>query len=131
MKLTAQRVVKPGTKKWAIHVFYFEHEYSWVGSPPPGLGEGHLVDHEARLGAGGNHVLSYLDIVAPDETPPATLLRIFAQLYDQHQPPFRTQIGNCMFESNMISAFAALWRAELARLYEAAMAIRSRSDSGT
>jgi hypothetical protein len=127
MKLTAQRVTQPATGVHAIHAFYFTHQsYFWVGPPPPELGHGLLTDSHVPLGAGGNHVLTYLDIITPDETPAATILRVFAQLYDQHPPPFRTQIGNCTFESSMISAFASVWRAELAQLYDAAIAIRNR-----
>jgi len=128
MKLTAQRVMQPATGMQAIHVFYFTHSYVWVGPPPPDLGHGDLVDAHVPVGAGGNHVLSYLDIVAPDETPISTILRAFAKVYDHRPPPFHETVGNCTFESKMVSEYRFVWRAELAQLYNAAITIRNRLD---
>ena len=128
MKLVAQRVLQPATGAQAIHVFYFTHPDIWVGLPPPGLGHGALVEAHVQLGAGGNEVLSYLDIVAPDETPISTILRGFAKVYDHSPPPFHETVGNCTFESKMVSRYRFVWRAELAQLYNAAITIRTRLD---
>lgn len=127
MKLSAQRVMQPATKAQAIHTFHYTHgNYVWEGAPPPHLGHGTLQGSHVELTPlGSNHVLTYLDVVAPDEVPTARLLQAFARVYDQGKaPPFRTTEGSCTFESNMIHAFQLGWRQELVRLFEAAISAR-------
>lgn len=127
MKLVAQRVMQPDTKAQAIHAFHYTHgDYVWDGPPPPGLGHGTLQASRIELHPlGRNHVLTYLDIVAPDLVPTAELLRAFAQLYDsQRRPPLKETFGNCTFECNMTHAYRLGWRQELLRLFNAAISVR-------
>jgi hypothetical protein len=127
MKLVAQRVMQPNTRLHAIHAFYYLHGgFVWNGEPPPGLGPGTLQASQIVLRPlGRNTVLSYLDIIAPDETPTSQILRSFAHLYDgDHPPPFGLTVANCTFESNMIRAYQLAWRRELVLLYDAAIAVR-------
>jgi hypothetical protein len=127
MKLVAQRVMQPGTKAQAIHTFSYAHgDFVWEGPPPETLGHGTLqTSHVLLTPLGNNHVLTYLDIIAPDETPTAQILQAFAKVYEQGAaPPFRPTVGNCTFESNMTHAFKLAWRQELVRLYEAALSAR-------
>lgn len=127
MKLVAQRVMQPETRTQAIHAFHYLHGgYIWSGAPPPDLGHGTLQASQIVLRPlGRNHVLTYLDIVAPDETPTAQVLRAFTQVYGgDRPPPFQIVVGNCTFESNMIRSFQLAWRQELVRLFDAAIAAR-------
>jgi hypothetical protein len=126
MKLAAQRVMQPATRAQATHAFHYAHgALVWNGPPPPGLGHGVLQASRVELRPGGNHVLTYLDIVAPDETPTVTIFRALAQIYDRERPPpFVETIGNCTFESGMIHAFQLAWRQELLHLYNVAIAVR-------
>lgn len=128
MKLSAQRVMQPSTKAQAIHAFHYTHgnNYTWDGAPPPQVGHGTLqASHVEITPLGSNHVLTYLDVVAPDEVPTARILQAFAQVYDQGKaPPFRITMGNVTFESNMVHAFQLGWRQELVRLFEAAISVR-------
>jgi len=72
MRLTAQRVVQPTTRIRAIHAFHFAHTHVWEGRIPPEAGLGLLIDSSTALGAGGNVILTFLDVFAPDLTPPST-----------------------------------------------------------
>jgi hypothetical protein len=127
MKLVAQRVMQPAAGPQATHAFHYTHGgLVWIGPPPPGLGHGTLQASHVELPPGSNHVLTYLDIIAPDETPTVTILRAFTQIYERgHPPPFVHTIGNCTFSSAMIHAFQLAWRAELGHLYNNAIAART------
>lgn len=126
MKLVAQRVMLPATHTQATHAFHYTHDgVVWIGPPPSELGHGMLQASHVELHPGGNHVLTYLDIVTPDETPTATILRAFTQIYDHGQPPpFVHTIGNCTFSSAMTHSFQLVWRQELIHLYNNAIAVR-------
>lgn len=127
MKLSAQRVMQPGSKAQAIHAFHYSHgSYLWEGAPPTGLGHGTLQASRVQLAPlGTNHVLTYLDVVAPDEVPTARLLQAFAQVYDAAKPPpWIVTVGNCTFMSNMTHAFLLGWRQELVTLFQAAISAR-------
>jgi hypothetical protein len=70
-------------------------------------------------------VLTYLDIVAPDETTTVTILRAFTELHDLGRPPpFVQTIGNCTFSCAMVHAFQLVWRQELNHLYSTAISVR-------
>lgn len=130
MLLTAQRVMQPNTRLAAIHAFHYRHlqcPYIWDGPPPPDLGEATLVAQRVRLyPLGQNSVLTYLDIIAPDDVSTPRIVQAFAQLYDQDRPPpFSATIGNCTFEANMIHAYLLAWRQEVVVLFQEALAIRT------
>lgn len=127
MKLVAQRVTHPVTRAQGINAFHYAHgSVIWNGPPPSELGHGTLHASQVGLAPGGNRVLTYLDIVTPDETPTATLLQAFAQVYScTAPPPFATTIGNCTFESNMVPVFRRGCRQELVHLFNAAITTRS------
>ena len=127
MKLVAQRVMSPATRTQATQAFHYLHgEIVWTGPTPEGLGHGMLQASRVELPPGGNHVLTYLDIVAPDETPTVAILRAFTEIYDlERPPPFVRTIGNCTFSSEMVHAFQLVWRAELIHLYNTAISVRS------
>lgn len=126
MKLVAQRVMSPATRTQATHAFHYLHGgLAWAGLPPVGLGHGVLQAIRAELPPGGNHVLTYLDIVAPDETPTLAILRAFTELYSADRPPpFVHTFEDCTFSCAMIHAFQLVWRAELIHLYNEAISVR-------
>jgi len=126
MKLVAQRVTHPVTRVQGINAFHYAHgSVTWNGPPPSGLSHGTLHTSQIGLAPGGNQVLTYLDIVAPDETPTAALLQAFAQVCSRTvPPPFATTIGNCTFESNMVPVFRRGWRQELVQLFNTAITTR-------
>lgn len=128
MKLAAQRVMQPARRGLAIHAFHYSHgPYIWEGAPPPDLGNGTLqVSRTVLRPLGGNSVLTYLDVIAPDEVSNARILLAFAQIYEGDQaPPFKQTVGNCTFESNMIHSYLLGWRQELVGLFEAALSVRA------
>lgn len=126
MKLVAQRVMSPATRTQATNAFHYVHGgLAWAGLPPAELGHGVIQALRVELPPGGNHVLTYLDIVAPDETPTLTILRAFTELYDfDRPPPFVHTVENCTFSCAMIHAFQLVWRAELIYLYNEAISVR-------
>lgn len=84
MYLTAHRAQEPNSKQTAIHVFVHLHEDDAIfgsGMTDEALLKrvteaepGRLVDRDLTLPAGGNTVLSFVDVVAPDNTPQAEIL---------------------------------------------------------
>ena len=126
MKLVAQRVLQPATQAQALHTFHYVHgNYIWAGDPPPGFGT-LQASHVVLLPLGGNSVLTYLDVTAPDETPTHQLIAAFAQILAYHQPPpFKLQAqAGITFESNMVHVFQLAWRQELVLLFDSAVATR-------
>jgi hypothetical protein len=73
--LTAQRVVAAGAH--AINVYQFLHHCAWEGQTPPEFlpdqNPGELYAEWVAIPGGGHPVVSFLDFVAPDTTPPIEL----------------------------------------------------------
>lgn len=74
MYVAAQRVISPITGMRGVNIFMYQHGAgAWIGTVPPyflpDVNPGVLVWHDTQLAPPGNRVLSYLDIVAPDEMP--------------------------------------------------------------
>lgn len=71
MLLTAQRVMAPHSHANGVNVYQYLHgPYVWDHVPNEFLPEtnpGELIAQWTQLPAGGNRVLSFLDVVAPDE----------------------------------------------------------------
>jgi hypothetical protein len=126
MKLVAQRVMSPATRTQATHAYHYVHGgLTWAGPPPAELGHGRIQAIRVELPLGENHVLTYLDIVAPDETPTLTIFRAFTELCDlDRPPPFVHTVEDCTFSCAMIHAFQLVWRAELIYLYNEAISMR-------
>ncbi len=78
MYLTAHRVKKSGGSETGINVFFHLHGSDSLFRGVVGEGEllrrvteaepGKLVDKRIEVSVGGNDVLSYLDVIAPDGT---------------------------------------------------------------
>ena len=72
MLLTAQRVVSPLANAQGVNVYQYLHgPQTWERVPDEFLPEanpGELVAQWIQLAPGGNRVVSFLDVVVPDET---------------------------------------------------------------
>jgi hypothetical protein len=130
MYLTAQRVRDrhghEGTNAYYYHcgfdVWAPEHR------PPrtPDADPGELVHHIITLPPPGNRVRSYLDVVAPDSTPAATIRRAFAIADGLVQPdrlPFWLDVTPCWFRFGAENPLAGMWRQEFRRLFEWAIIV--------
>ncbi|HVV81751.1 MAG TPA: hypothetical protein VHE35_01685 [Kofleriaceae bacterium] len=84
MLLTAQRVVSPATGVHGVNVYLFAHgPYTWPHVPDaflPEVDPGELVQQWLQIDPGGNDVVSYLDVVAPDEVQHVDLHQRLASL---------------------------------------------------
>jgi hypothetical protein len=129
MYLTAHHVRSPQGPE-GINAFRYVHGgYIWQGLPPPGIPDqdpGQLVAHVISLPPPGNTVLSYLDVVAPDEVFwPEIRPAFFAFVgQTQRQPfPWLGVFGRCYFRVGMVLRLANVWRHEIANLYRALEAV--------
>lgn len=90
MLLAAQRVISSVTRKHGINVYQYLHGDSWDGPAPskflPDHDPGALMHAWEQLLAGGNRVVSFLDLVAPDEIDPLSLHQSLASLKYQIDP---------------------------------------------
>ncbi len=84
MLLTAQRIISPVTEQHGVNVFQYLHgPYTWVQVPGeflPDANPGELFESWPEIAPGGNRVLSYLDVVAPDDIDPPGLHQLLASL---------------------------------------------------
>jgi hypothetical protein len=130
MLLTAQRVRSLAGRE-GINAFCNLHgPYDWVGEPPAGIPDtnpGERVHEIASIAPGGNHVQSYLDIVAPDETPTAEILagvRRFVVAVRNQALPWSATVGRCTFRFGLDLRLEQQWAAEFQELLEAALRVR-------
>jgi hypothetical protein len=70
MFLTAQRVLSPATRQRGVNVYQYLHgSHPWTRVPDrflPDVNPGELVAQWIELPPGGNRIVSFLDVVAPD-----------------------------------------------------------------
>lgn len=131
MYLTAQRVQRPNTHEEGINAFYYMHgPYVWDGLPPDGIPDenrGELARSSIAVTPPGNRVRSYLDIVAPDETPWTEIrpaLVAFVSEAQREEMPWSGVVGRCLFRVSMDAALTSDWQRELVALYSAAQSVR-------
>jgi hypothetical protein len=125
MYLTAQHVVSSDGSA-GINAFHYQHgPLVWQGLPPPGIPDlepGTLVNQSVVVEPPGNRVRSYLDVIAPDETPVAEIRQAFIGFLSEAQPtplPWAGVSGSCFFRLSMERTLAAHWQREVALLYHA------------
>jgi hypothetical protein len=89
----------------------------------PDVEPGELVNSLLTVEAvGGNHVRSFLDIVAPDGTWWSELRPRFMQFVGSMRPnrfPWHDIVEGCRFRIGMDQQLARTWQQELAHLYRA------------
>ena len=132
MLLTAQRVRRFSGEE-GINAFCSLHgPYDWFGPPPAGSGipdvnPGERVNERVEVQPGGNHVRSYLDIIAPDETPTSEILAAGPQLIGAflgQELPWEGTIGRCTFRFNLELDLVDQWAEEFQELLVAALQVR-------
>ncbi len=130
MYITAQHVRSPQRIEGINSFFYLHGAYVWTGEPPAGIPDenpGELMWQGLAVPQGGNRIRSYLDIVAPDETPWTEIRQRFVMFVSGHQlqaMPWSGVSGRCLFRANMDQALAQQWHREIADLYRAAQSAR-------
>lgn len=114
MYLTAHRVVSPVSLDEGINSFLYLHgPHTWQGVPPtdaPDTNPGALVAKQIVVPPPGNRVRSYLDVVAPDETPWAEVRQSFIRFLAeaQREPfPWTGVDGRCLFRIGLDAGLAA------------------------
>ena len=89
MLLTAQRVVSP-TGERGVNVYRYHHgAYVWARVPNeflPDVDPGELSAQWLQVAPGNNGVVSFLDVVAPDEVAALDLHQRLASLKFKFQP---------------------------------------------
>lgn len=122
MYLTAQRVISPNDEN-AINGFLYEHgAVTWETPPAPIAGAiGELVHTFILVPQGGNKVMSYIDVVAPDGTPYERIReRIFPWMVTRASArqslPWTDVVEDMRFGLHMIAAYAKVWKSEVTRL---------------
>ena len=122
MYLTAQRVRAPDGKI-GVNGFLYEHaaDVTWSEPPKPAAGSvGELVHSFLMVPPGGNQVLSFIDIVAPNGMSYAALdtrIRAWLTAGTPEQPlPWTWSDAEVRLGLHMVSAYVKAWRAEAGRL---------------
>jgi hypothetical protein len=130
MYLTAQRVRAPRGDE-GINAFFYTHgAVAWSGLPPHGIPDrnpGALVAQTVIVAPPGNRVRSYLDVIAPDETPWTEIRPALISFVSeaQRQPfPWVGVSGRVFLRLGMEQSLAAQWAREIADLYRAVQSVR-------
>jgi hypothetical protein len=130
MLLTAQRV-RNLAGHTGINAFCNLHgPYDWFGEPPegvPDLNPGGRVNEQVGVPPGGNRVQSYLDIVAPDETPTAEIVasvQKFLVAVRQQELPWVATVGRTTFRFGLDQGLEQQWAEEFRTLLQAALRVR-------
>lgn len=119
MRIFAQRVETEGLP---IRSFIYLHQgVVWQGQPPPEMTlPAPTLEWGAPEGLGGNPVLSYFTVLAPDDVTPSEIGAAYARL---HQAGSWTQAyGRCLAQFYCEQPLVAAWRSELQLLFLAAAA---------
>ena len=133
MRLTAQRVRSWQTAAVGINAFFYTHGgYTWHLDVPrevwPENDSGELVRQNISIPPPGNHVLSYLDLVAPDERSDMWLAQQVqrcasnAELYVLPWNVITPDGLLCRF--HLEQARLSRWQQELSELFRAALLVR-------
>jgi hypothetical protein len=122
MYLTAQRVTSPSGED-AINGFLYDHgAVAWEEPPEPiGGAIGQLARTFIMVPPGGNKVLSYIDIVAPDGTPYEYIREriipwMVARASARQSLPWTAIVEDMRVGLHMTTAFVKAWKSEVARL---------------
>lgn len=127
MILTAQHV-RAASGAEGINAFCRLHGPTGWSQPWQGdLSEGELVNRAISVPPGGNSVRSYLDVIAPDETPTQEIRNAVIPFIAQSrgQPlPWVATVGPCTFRFGVELGLHANWSEELRQLLLAALTVR-------
>jgi hypothetical protein len=132
MRLVAQRVVSPKGAT-GINAFCYLHGSNvWLAEPPPEIAShpGNLVNSQIEVKPPGNRVRSYLDLLAPDDSPNRKLaadVRDIINLYEKAPvPPLPLVVscGDARITFNAEFQIAVAWRVEIEILAGRALSVR-------
>jgi hypothetical protein len=133
MCITAHHVVSSNQRQ-GVNAFLYRHETLSGDEAPPveitplhNQNPGTLVAQSISVAPPGNRVRSYLDIVAPDDTPWNEIRTELMAFVGRMQPsalPWSGPSGRCHFGLGMDRELSHQWQRELAILYRAAQALR-------
>ncbi len=131
--LTAHRVVSPTRGDEGLNAFrYSSGNYIWDGPPPApfdlDVDPGVLVDQRVTVQPPGNHVRSYLDIVAPANAAFHELRSAVEATADGDAPqrlPAEWSSGRIWIRFSAERALLPFWRTELRRLFDAAATLHA------
>lgn len=130
MLLTAQHV-RSAAGVEGVNAFCNLHgSFVWQGEPPDGIPEsnpGEPANQIIAVSPGGNDVRSYLDVVAPDETPTSEILAAVHQfvLAMRGRPlPWKATIGRCTIQFGLDLGLESMLVDEFRSLLGAAMQVR-------
>lgn len=127
MILIAQHV-RSSTGAEGINAFCRLHgPHEWPDPPPEELAAGELVNQVVSLPPGSNDVRSYLDVIAPDETPTQEIRNAVVQFINRSRGralPWAETIGRCTFRFGVERGLHESWTAEFRRLLLSALSVR-------
>lgn len=127
MILTAQHV-RASTGAEGINAFCRLHGANeWTDPAPEDLSAGELVNQAITIPPGGNDVRSYLDVIAPDETPTQEIrsaVMLFIARSRGRPLPWIGTIGRCTFRFGVELGLYASWAEEFRRLLFSALSVR-------
>lgn len=138
MYITAQRVLSHQSKTFGVNAFLYLHpSWPWPGHPPPDAPEtepGQFERHILQITPlGGNKVVSYLDVIAPDEVPTNELKACFARFLElgpQTELPWNLVAGKARFRFGIDERLTPVWDSEIDRLFRAVLGVLS-GDAGS
>lgn len=127
MYVTAHRV-RTRLHEEGINAYFYRHGPDlWEEPPVPEENPGELVNTLLTVDAtGGNHVRSYMDVIAPDDVLWPQIEPLFLQFVDAHRLtpfPWSAVVGACLFRLGMERPLASSWRRELGLLYKACVLV--------
>jgi len=119
MILTAQHV-RASTGEEGINAFCrLQGPHEWAdlssGDLAEDLAAGELVNQAIVLQPGGNDVRSYLDVIAPDETPTQEIRHAVVLFVDRSRGrtlPWMETVGRCTFRFGVEQGLHASWPEE-------------------
>lgn len=127
MYVTAHRVVTPRREEGFNAYFYRHGPYLWARPPRPEDNPGELVNTLLTVNEiGGNHVRSYLGVVAPDDVLWPQIEPVFLHFVEEFRLtpfPWEAALGSCLFQLGMERPLARSWRRELGLLYKACVLV--------
>lgn len=130
MRLTAQRVISPSGVQGINAFCYLHGPYFWLDEPPPEISgsQGQLTNSHVEVPPPGNRVRSYLEILAPDETPSGSISKDVLDctgFFERQSMPIQMQSGDTHFTFDIDGELAPAWHRELALLLRVALGVRA------
>ncbi len=124
MLLVAQRVISTARRVQGINAYRYRHGRDpWPTDPRVMLDDPSktLERKNVHLRPGGNRVISFLDVAAPDDAVPGEILDRLNELKIQDPPPefpMERVLGRCAIRLGLEGRMLPFWRRELEDLIQ-------------